>query len=109
MLKSVVKEKSKLEVGFDAEAVYNKLISELDGKKGWERVFSDKLSKKIRYKISFSFKSWGETVEVCISQINQNSSLVEIISYPILFTTLFDYGKNRHNINFVKEVLGISY
>jgi hypothetical protein len=52
----------------------------------------------IRGKVSMSGRSWGETLEIEISPLDNGGSELSISSTPRLLRTLIDYGKNRANV-----------
>ena len=45
-------------------------------------------------------KSFGEIIS-----INLSDQEVNISSKPLLFTTIFDFGKNYENIKFIKSII----
>ena len=104
----LIEEHSKFEVDLSIEEAVSQLNKKLEIK-GWRRVLNSNSHDNIRFKIKTSFKSWGEILSIKISKVNSDKSNIEVTSKPILFTTLLDYGKNRKNVNKVKEVFNINY
>jgi hypothetical protein len=107
-MESVIKEQSVFDVNLSQNDILRKLSQNIDNRK-WSKAVNSDPSIGLKYKIRTSFKSWGEIVFIKVSEITEKKSVIRITSKPLLFTTLLDYGKNRNNINYVKEILGVSY
>jgi len=50
-------------------------------------------------------KSYGEVVSVSIRSAGESESALEIMSVPIIATTIVDQGKNRQNVDEIYEAL----
>lgn len=59
----------------------------------------------IRLKTSYSWKSWGEKVQIRIKKLNEELSEIIIESKPINPITLWDFGKNQENIIYLHKLL----
>ena len=59
----------------------------------------------IRLKTNFSWKSFGEKVQIQIKKLNNELSEISIESRPINPLTIWDYGKNQENILYLKNLL----
>ncbi len=65
----------------------------------WTLINKD--DRKLVYKSNFnSIKSFGEIIT-----IYPNKKETIIISKPVLFTTLFDFGKNYENLKIIKSII----
>lgn len=101
----IINRKSKFRINKTKDEALN-LLKKINFK-GWNLISYS--NDTLIYKISISFRSWGEKVEIKIFDKNKISSVIEISSKPILFTTLFDYGKSDDNINKIKDLLEVDY
>lgn len=63
-------------------------------------------SNEIIVRLGVSAKSWGNLVKYKLTKINDNTTLVEVHSRSLLFTTIIDYGKNREHIKSIISFLG---
>ena len=52
-----------------------------------------------------SMKSWGETVTIMCSYLDETHTRITITSVPVMPTTLVDWGKGKKNINNVLAAL----
>jgi len=60
----------------------------------------------IQAKTGLSWRSWGETIVIRITEIGENEYAVIVQSRPTYPTVVLDHGKNASNINrFVRELL----
>ena len=59
----------------------------------------------IRLKTNFSWKSFGEKVQIQIKKLNDDLSEISIESRPVNPLTVWDYGKNQENIIYLKNLL----
>jgi hypothetical protein len=57
----------------------------------------DSVAGRLEATVPFSFKSWGEKIQVCVSGVD-GDVLVEVKSSSGMRTTLVDWGKNADNI-----------
>ncbi len=53
-------------------------------------------------KTSLNIYSWGETIEIKITQSENIKTQISILSKPVLMTNLFDFGKSSMNIDKIK-------
>lgn len=60
---------------------------------------------EIVLKTRMSFKSWGEIIKITLKSSNDSFFEYEVSSRPKLKLTLIDYGKNRHNISLIENIL----
>lgn len=87
----------KLEV--KQELDLNNLISKIEKSQSWTLI--EKNDNVLLFKSTFgSIKSFGEIIT-----ISSNEGLTTITSKSLLFTTLFDFGKNYENIKFIKSIM----
>lgn len=66
---------------------------------------SNKDSGSITAKMSMTWKSFGEELEVSLAMENDEQVKVTFSSAPSLKKTLIDYGKGRQNVNSFFEAL----
>lgn len=63
----------------------------------------------IKMSTGLSLRSWGEVIEVKITDLSSNKSIVEIVSKPK--TQIFDWGKGSENENLflssLNKILGV--
>lgn len=77
----------------------DELMNKIEEKSKWKLI--KKSTDNLVYKSNFnSLKSFGEIIS-----INLSEKEVSISSKPILFTTIFDFGKNYENIKFIKSII----
>ena len=60
---------------------------------------------KIVARASITLWSWGEIISFSLSQINNQETLVEVSSKPLVPPTVFDYGKNLENVEKITQFL----
>lgn len=60
---------------------------------------------EIRLKTTFSWKSFGEKIQIKTEQLQNGSSEVFIESKPRTWITIADYGKNLENIMYLRILL----
>ena len=53
-------------------------------------------------KTGVTFKSWGENIRIKLNKIDELKTELTVFSYPVLKTTLFDFGKSNINIQIIK-------
>jgi hypothetical protein len=68
------------------------------------KTFSD-VPVRIVARTHTSWKSWGERIEVVITQAGDNRALVRIQSRPLVRLTVVDYGKGVDNVNRIVTAL----
>lgn len=73
-----------------------------------ERISEKPLKIEITGKNSMSMRSWGEYIRVTITQ-EVLGSRIQAESRAYLETTLFDYGKNRENLEALFKPLTMKY
>lgn len=61
--------------------------------------------RKIVYKSSFSLKSFGEIIDINLTDLNDSKVKVDICSRPKGWGTLVDNGRNLENVLVIKEAL----
>lgn len=106
----IINEKSKFKYKNTPSKTYELLIEGLQGMKNWKLADSDQDSFNLTYKVKVSPKSWGEKVVINISKEKDDGvSCIEVHSSPIMPTTILDYGKNRANIDTIKDILNVDY
>jgi len=59
----------------------------------------------IRLKTTYSWKSFGEKIQIKVEQLQNGFSDVIVVSKPLGWITLADYGKNLENILYLKHLL----
>ncbi len=108
-MKAVVFEQSKFVYNLNSNELFRDILLKIKKELNYKIIKEDKTNLIIEYKVPISFKSWGEKVKIQIFDNKDGTSIVEISSRPIFFLTLLDYGKNRQNINQVKNLLSVNY
>jgi hypothetical protein len=56
------------------------------------------VSRHIRARTSWTWRSFGENIDITLEPVDQDSWLVKLSSDNVLPTTLVDYGKNNRNL-----------
>ncbi|NNJ89450.1 MAG: hypothetical protein HKP53_08600 [Eudoraea sp.] len=107
-MNAIINEQSKFEVFLSPDEALEKLMNTIE-LKGWRKILDPVNPQSLKIRTRVSFRSWGESMLIEISKSGHNRSIIQINSRPLLFTTILDYGKNRSNINKIKEVFNISY
>ena len=80
-------------------------ITRLQKDKVLNRMKLNEIENGVELIAGFTWKSWGEIVEVRINELSQNEYIYKIASRPKLKTTLVDYGKNLENIQTIQKIL----
>ena len=62
----------------------------------------DKKNGIFKSKTGMTIRSWGETIEIKLTEIENSKTQLFVVSIPILKTTLIDYGKSSMNIHKIK-------
>jgi hypothetical protein len=96
-----------IQLPISVESARDRVIDALNrlGARGVRVVKSSLSSIVIRGRISISWRSLGEIVYVDITAANRDSANINVMSRPLLPTTLIDYGKNAENAQAIVSLL----
>jgi hypothetical protein len=88
--------------------VFEALVKAIPTVSGMRLQSSDKISGRVVAKAGMSLASWGENIEIGVSEISPGRTRVSIISAPKTGLALggaFDFGKNRKNIERILDAV----
>ena len=63
----------------------------------------------LKFRSPMNWKSWGEIIYIRLFTGWQSRLNMEITSIPIVSTTLFDYGKNKNNVDMVSKMIKANF
>ena len=84
---------------------FDDVISILEKSDKFNQVKIVTSQKKMEITGSLSLKSWGEHIEITLTQSQDNLNTFELLSRPSVRTTMADYGKNRQNVLQLERIL----
>ncbi|MEG0409127.1 MAG: SHOCT domain-containing protein [Bacilli bacterium] len=101
-----------IKVNYGVDVVFNAILKierqNLFSGLGFDLKETIEATKTYVYKSGASLKSWGETINIKVSENEDKTSTIQIISTPktgIMFGGGFDLGKNRDNINKLMDTI----
>lgn len=102
---STVKQQSTIEMPFSYEKTYQ-LCKESVMYLHKAKVKEENLEEGfILVRTGINIRTWGEVIKMTVSSIENERTLVTIVSKPFVITTMVDYGKNLENVKIISEYL----
>lgn len=87
------------------EQSFDAVIAKLEESVKFNKIKIVTPQKKIKITGGISLSSWGEQVEITLTQTQGNLNTFELLSKPSMRTTMADYGKNRQNVLELERIL----
>ncbi len=100
-----VNQRLDLELNESYDRVFELCKSSINTIRRGKIIKSEPQNGKIVAGIGVNFYSWGESIIIDVSKIRENRMNVVITSKPILFSQVFDWGKNFENIESIRKFL----
>lgn len=95
-----------IDMNISANEAFDKSLKVL-GQFGAKLTRQDRAQGCLEACTGISWKSFGETISIVISERNSGRSHIEIKSWPKLKTTIIDYGKGRGNVQRIAQLLQV--
>jgi len=93
-----MKSKDKVALQYSFEEVFKTCLMSINRLNKWKIVTSDYFCGVIHAKVGLNWESFGERIEIKLTEEGETITIVEIESRSAL-PTLFDNGRNKANIN----------
>lgn len=100
-----VKQEQTVVVDLPYDQAFDLCLQSLENVRKSRLVEEDRVNGKIVVKVGLNWATWGDKIIYSISKMDDNQTEVNIVSYPIVKTTLIDYGKNAENISLILRKL----
>jgi len=98
----VVSKEDIISLPYSVDVIFN-IVPKVVSKFGWKIDHADKALNRFRVKIGMSFWTWGQTMFIDLSKIDERTTKVRV--YSEAGGQTFDWGKNRRDIErFLREL-----